>query len=126
MLHVCLIVCALIERKVIVGNCCCYSESQTLAYSKRSVLIEKMHTTELDTSHTDSRFKKKCFKKQSCTYLVKILPLVPAAEFCVCPMDNSTTFSILKLGTLHGNQHFSLVPFTGTGRFLAGLFYPLE
>ena len=89
-------------------------ESQTLAYSKWSVLIEKMHTTELDTSHTDSRLKKekekKRFKEQSCTYLVKILPLVPAAEFCVCPVDNSTTFSILKLGTLHGNQHFSLVP----------------
>ena len=36
-----------------------------------------------------------------------------------------TTFSLLELGTLYGNQHFSLVrsrPFTGTGGFLASLF----
>ena len=32
------------------------------------------------------------------TYLVKILHLTPTAEFCASPMDNSTTFSILKLG----------------------------
>ena len=46
------------------------------------------------------------FKDQSCTYLVKILPPTLAAEFCVRPMDYiySTTFGILKLGTLHGQS----------------------
>jgi len=50
------------------------------------------------------------FFKQSCTYLVKILLLMPAAEFSASPVDKSTAFGILELGTLHGNQHFSLVP----------------
>ena len=50
------------------------------------------------------------FKEKSCTYPVKILLLVPIADFCAKLMDNSTAFGIIKLGTLHGNQHFSLVP----------------
>ena len=49
-------------------------------------------------------------KEQSCTYLVKILLLAPTAEFCASLVDNGITFSILKLGTLHGSQHFSPVP----------------
>ena len=49
-------------------------------------------------------------EEQSCTCVVEIQPLVPMAEFCACLMDTSTTFGILKLGTLHSNQHFSLVP----------------
>ena len=49
------------------------------------------------------RFKK---KDQSCTYLVKILPPTLAAEFCASLMDYSTTFGILKLGTLHGQSTF--------------------
>ena len=60
-----------------------------------------------EATHADS----KKFREHSCTYVVQIQPLAHTAEFCASPMDNSTTFSILKLGTLHGNQHFSwLVP----------------
>ena len=50
------------------------------------------------------------FYEQSRTYLLKILALAPIAEFCASPTDNSSTFCILELGTLHGSQHFSLVP----------------
>ena len=55
--------------------------------------------------------------KQSCTYLVEILPLVHTAELCASLTDNtvsSTTFNILELGTIRdiaiGNQHFLPVP----------------
>ena len=55
------------------------------------------------------------YNKQSCTYLVEILPLPHTAELCATAslMDNtvnSTTFNILELGTIRdiaiGNQHF--------------------
>ena len=65
-----------------------------------------MHTPKHNTKHTDSNF----FKEVSCTYLVEILPIVPAAELCASLVDNSTTFGIPELATLHGNQRFSLVP----------------
>ena len=65
----------------------------------------------LNYIHTDTIKK----QKQSCTSLVQILPLslMPIGEFCANLTDNSTTFCyicILELGTLHGNQHFLLVP----------------
>ena len=69
-----------------------------LAYSKCSVSrkrrgeknIEKIHRTKHDTKHTDSDFFHFFFlREQSCTYLVKILSLVPRAEFCASPMNNS-------------------------------------
>ena len=52
-------------------------------------------------------------KEQSCTYLFKILPLAPTAEFSASQMDNSASFSVsLNLRPIHGNQNFS-VYFTG-------------
>ena len=30
---------------------------------------------------------------------------MPTGEFCASLTDNSTTFGILELGTLHGNQY---------------------
>ena len=74
------------------------------------------------------------FLSAICTYVDEIYPLVPTVNFCTSPTDNiktnkSTTLSILKLGTLRGNQHFHWLwglvrswPFAGTHRFLAGLF----
>ena len=46
---------------------------------------------------------------------------MPAAELCASPTDSSTAFSILKLGTFHGNQHFSPVP--GLGPLLVLAYY---
>ena len=67
-----------------------------MAYSKHC--LENMHTTKSDATQTTA-----VFVKQSCTYLLKILPLTPTAKFCwAC-----TTFTILKLGTIHGKlEHF--------------------
>ena len=45
------------------------------------------------------------FQEQSCTRVVKILPLVPTAEVCA-----NTTFGILELGIPHFSQHFSPLP----------------
>ena len=51
------------------------------------------------------------FHEQPCTYVAEIQPLTHTAELCASPTDNSTTFSILELGTLSGNQQSSwLVP----------------
>ena len=44
------------------------------------------------------------FFKQSCTYLVRLLPLTSTAEFCASLMNDSISFGILELGTVHGNQ----------------------
>ena len=49
-------------------------------------------------------------KEQSCIYIVEIQLFVPTAELCASLMDKSTTFGMLELGTLHGNQNFSPVP----------------
>ena len=38
------------------------------------------------------------FKNNAILVSFEILPLVPTAEFCTIPTDNSTTFGILKLG----------------------------
>lgn len=65
-----------------------------------------MCTAKHDTSDSDFFFF--FFKEQPCTYVVEILPLVPTAKFCTSPVDNSTTFVILKLGTLMKIK--SLVP----------------
>ena len=57
--------------------------------------------------------EKQFFKAQYCTYLVNIFPLVPTVQLTYIVtslMDNSTTLGILKLGTLHGSQHYLLVP----------------
>ena len=56
-----------------------------------------------EATHADSNF----FHEQSCTYVAEIQPLTHTAEFCASPTDNSTTFSILELGTLSGNQQSS-------------------
>ena len=84
-----------------------------------------MCTTKYDVTHTHSILFL-FFKEQSCAYLVELLPLMPAAEFCASLTNNSTTFSIFKFGTFHGNQHFHpcLVkswPLFGIDRFPAGL-----
>ena len=64
-----------------------------------------MCTTNYDVTHTHSILFL-FFKEQSCAYLVELLPLMPAAEFCASLTNNSTTFSIFKFGTFHSNQHF--------------------
>ena len=50
------------------------------------------------------------FHKQSCTYLVEILPITPTAQFCAITIANRTTLGILLLGTVNGTQYFSPVP----------------
>ena len=67
-----------------------------------------MYTTKHDTTCTDTIFSLFFSSELSHTYLpvAEILPLTPTAELCASLMDNSTTFGILELGALHGNQHF--------------------
>ena len=48
------------------------------------------------------------FKEQSCSYLLELLLLMPTAEFCASPRDNSTAFGTLELGTLHGSLNLFL------------------
>ena len=65
---------------------------------------KKMRTTKRDTVAVIFH------QEQSGTDLAERQPLVPTAELCASPVDNCTTFSVLKLGTLHSNPHVSLVP----------------
>ena len=70
-----------------------------------------MCITKHDATHPDSDF----FVQKNPVPMVEILPVVPTAKFCASSMDNN---SILNLGTLQGNQHFSQVPVWFNVRFL--------
>ena len=98
------------------------SDHYDLDYYQHTCTRSCKHILELVYSKCTS-LKKKCIQpnrtpntltvilyEQSCTDLAEILPPAPTAQFCASPVDNSTTFSILQLGILHGNQYFSPLP----------------
>ena len=64
-----------------------------MAYSKHC--LENMHTTKSDATQTTA-----VFVKQSCTYLLKILPLTPTAAFFASPTVSSTIFLSSSLGPM--------------------------
>ena len=88
---------------VYVYTCRGHKHFSEVVHSKRSV-SKKMYSTKHDAKPWQ------WFLKNNPAILVKILPLAPIAEFCASPMDNSTTFGIFELGTLHGSIfHWCLV-----------------
>ena len=68
--------------------------------------LEKMHTTQHDMKHNDSNY----FKNNPALILLKFRLSCLLQNSVQARRINSTTFCILKLGTLHKNQHFSQVP----------------
>ena len=90
----------------------CVQQTKDLEKKKKK---KKMRAIKQYASKTDSNF------------LRPILHLPSWNSLGLMGNTNSTTFGVLKLGTLHGNQYFyqCLVraqPFAGTCRYLAGLF----
>ena len=87
----------------------CVQQKQCLGERKQQ---NKMPTTKHDANHTDSNKQTTTTtreREQSCTYLVKFLPLAPTAEVCASPTNNNTTFDILDRDTQPWQSTFSMV-----------------
>ena len=87
---------------------CIISIYYSIRGRKHVLELEKMCTTKHDAKHTNSDYYfyiNIFFKEQSCSFLYSYhnsaSHTYPMDEFYVILIDNSTTFGVLKLGTLH-------------------------